>query len=263
VRRLLAVTALVLALPAQAGALTLPRAQVHITLESNGVLDVLERVTVDSSAPFVGSREISMLPGELFAAPSVVVDGRGYRAGDVHRARTFRVTRGTRGVRIEWREPSGIRIVRLGYRLAERPIAYRDVVDLRIAIWEKDWPVPLRALTAALHLPKRASSRVRVWVHPASLHAAIVTGRRTVRVRAQNVEGQVELRAVFPRAVLSSTDAARTAAGAGLRSILVEERGHHDGGSRWIWLLAAVGAVGAAATGVALRRARSLRLRRR
>src|SRR5437899_3355392 len=204
-----------------------------------------------------------MLPGELFAAPSVVVDGRGYRAGDVHRARTFRVTRGTRGVRIEWREPSGIRVVRLGYRLAERPIAYRDVVDLRIAIWEKDWPVPLQALTAALHLPRRALSKVRAWVHPASLHAAIVTGRRTVRVRARNVDGQVELRAVFPRSVLSSTEAARTASGAGLRSILAEERVHHSRSSWWIWLLVAVVAAAAAATGAALRRARSLRPRRR
>ena len=259
VRRLLALTVVALALPTQAGALTLPRAQVHVTLESNGVLDVLERVTVESQTSFVGSREISMLRGELFAAPSVVVDGRAYRVGDAQRPGTFRVTRGTRGVRIEWHEPAGNRVVRLGYRLAERPIVYRDVVDLRIAIWEKDWPVSLGSLTAALHLPRRAPARVRAWVHPDSLHARVATGRRTIQVRARGVHGEVDLRAVFPRAVLSSTMGARTVRGIGLPSILAGERAHKGGGTWWIWLLVALVAAGAAATGAAFRRGRSPR----
>jgi len=251
-----AVVALVFALPAQAFALTLPRAQVHVTLEPNGVIDVLERLTVDSPTPLVGRREIAMQPGELFAAPSIVVDGRRFEAGDAQRAGTFRVVRGTRGVRIEWREPRGLREVRIGYRLAERPIVYRDVVDLRIALWEQDWPVPVRLLTASLHLPRSSPARVRVWLHPSSLHASVSTDRRSVRVRAREVDGTVDLRAVFPRSVLASTAGAQKKAGPGLRAILAEERARDGGSSWWIWVIVAVVAAGAAATGAVLRRAR-------
>src|SRR5712691_9938680 len=229
-----AVIALVFALPAQAFALTLPRAQVHVTLEPNGVIDVLERLTVESPAPLVGSREIAMQPGELFAAPSIVVGGRSFRAGDARRGGTFRISRGTRGVRIEWREPAGTREVRIGYRLAERPIVYRDVVDLRIALWERDWPVPVGRLTASLHLPRTSPATVRVWLHPSSLHASVSKDRRGVRVSAHDVDGPVELRAVFPRSVLSSTEGTRRKAGLGLRAILAEERAQHGGSSWWI-----------------------------
>jgi hypothetical protein len=245
------------AFPAQAASLTLPHAQVHITLESNGVIDVLERLTVDSPTALIGTREVGMQPGDLFAAPSIVVDGRRYRAGDTRHPGRFRIVRGTRGVRIEWSEPRGLREVRIGYRLAERPIAYRDVVDLRIALWERDWPVPVGLLTASLHLPRSSPARVRIWLHPSSLSASASRDRRGVRVRARDVEGPLELRAVFPRSVLTSTEGARTKSGRGLRAILAEERGHRGGSSWWIWLAAPLVAAGAAATGAALRRARS------
>ena len=88
--------ALAAAFPAQAATITLPRAQVHVTLESNGVIDVLERLTVNSPTQLVGTREIGMQRGDLFAAPSIVVDGRRFRAGDGRRAGTFRISRGTR-----------------------------------------------------------------------------------------------------------------------------------------------------------------------
>jgi hypothetical protein len=251
------------AFPAQAASLTLPRAQVHFTLEPNGVIDVLERLTVDSPTPLVGIREIGMQAGDLFAAPSIVVDGRRFRAGDGRRAGTFRIARGTRGVRIEWREPRGLREVRIGYRLAERPIVYRDVIDLRIALWEPDWPVPVGFLTASLHLPRDSPARVRVWLHPSALRAFVSRNRRGVRVRARDVGGPLELRAVFPRSVLTSTEGARSKAGLGLRAILAEERGHRGGSSWWIWLAVALVAAGAAATGGALRKARSRRPRQR
>jgi len=247
------------AFPAHASSITLPRAQVHLTLETNGVIDVLERLTVDSPRALVGTREIGMQRGDLFAAPSIVVDGRRFRAGDGRRAGTFRIARGTRGVRIEWREPRGLQEVRIGYRLAERPIVYRDVVDLRIALWERDWPVPVGLLTASLHLPRNSPAKVRVWLHPSSLHASVFRDRRGVRVRARDVGGPFELRAVFPRSVLTSMEGARRKAGLGLRTILAEERGHHGGSSWWIWLAVALVAAGAAATGGALRRARSRR----
>jgi len=97
---------------------------------------------------------------------------------------------------------------------------------------------------------------VRAWVHPESLHATVTTGRRAIQVRARGVHGEVDLRAVFPRAVLSATTGARTVRGIGLPSILAGERAHNGGGTWWIWVLVAVVAAGAAADAQAVERRR-------
>ena len=78
-----------------------------------------------------------MQRGELFAQPSLVVDGRRYRAGDGKRPGTFRISRGTRGIRFDWLQPGGAHSVRLGYRLALFGTAYTDVVDLGVPVWEE------------------------------------------------------------------------------------------------------------------------------
>jgi hypothetical protein len=249
---------LFLALPAPAVALTLPRADIHVTVESNGVLDVLERVLIESRTTTVGVREISMKRGDLFAAPSVVVDDRALHPGDARRS-GFRILPGTRGVRIEWHEPPGAHEVRIGFRLANRATAYRDVVDLRIPVWENELPGTLKTLSVSLQLPRRARF-IRVWVHSSSPIASIVKNTETVRVRARDV-GTVELRVVFPRAVLASTAGTRVVPRAGLTSILAEERGS-AGSSWWIWVLFGAAAV-FAVTAVVLRRGRWLRPRRR
>src|SRR5258708_630586 len=78
--------------------------------------------------------------GELFAAPSVVVDDRKLRSSDRPSLDTFLISRGTRGVRISWQQPAGTNTVRLGYRLALLGTAYDDVVDVDVPLWEGDWP---------------------------------------------------------------------------------------------------------------------------
>ena len=73
-----------LALPSLAAAeLTqVPSAHTVITLGSDGVLDVLETATVEADEPSEATWQVTMQRGELFAKPSLVVDGRRYRAGD-------------------------------------------------------------------------------------------------------------------------------------------------------------------------------------
>ena len=145
--------ALALASPAAADITATPDARAVFTLERNGVLGVLERVTVAADAPSAATWQVTMQRGELFAQPSLFVDGRRYHPGDGKRPGTFRISRGSRGVRFDWLQPPGTRPARLGYRLALFGTAYTDVVDLRVPVWES-WPTPVGKLTAALKLPR-------------------------------------------------------------------------------------------------------------
>jgi hypothetical protein len=103
-----------------------------------------------------------MQQGELFADPV----RRRERSTPARRrredARTFRVSRGARGIRFDWRQPRGRGSVRLGYRLALVGTAYSDVVDLSVPVWEGDWPAGVDRLTAALRYPRPAQARVRL-----------------------------------------------------------------------------------------------------
>ena len=73
-----------------------------------------------------------MQRGELFAQPSLFVDGRRYRPGDGKRpgrsaSRAARAASASTGC-----QPRGTHTVRLGYRLALFGTAYTDVVDLHV-----------------------------------------------------------------------------------------------------------------------------------
>jgi hypothetical protein len=250
-------------LPASAAAkvVAVPSAHAVFTLESNGVLGVLERLSVRADRPTAATWQVTMQRGELFAQPSLVVDARRYRAGDGLQAGTFRISRGTRGVRFDWLQPNGAHSVRLGYRLALFGTAYTDVVDLRVPVWERDWPVPVRELTAALNLPRVPRGRVIVWVEPSTLGTTIAKSGRQIRVRIRDVAAMspLTLRTVLPRNVLSSLDGVNVQEKPGLAAILAER--NRSDRRWWPWALAA--SLVLAVSAVALRTARSRLPRRR
>jgi Predicted membrane protein (DUF2207) len=243
-RRGIVVGLLALALPASAAAkLTETSARAVFTLDSDGVLEVLERLSVKADQATPTSWQITMHRGELFAQPSLVVDGRRYRPGDGRRPRTFRISRGTHGIRFDWLQPEGAHSVRLGYRLARFGTAYTDVVDLRVPVWERDWPVPVREFTAALHLPRIPRGRIMVWAEPRSQEATITTSSAQIRLAARNVDTEtpLTLHAVLPRNVLTSVDGVNVEPKPGLASILDERRGEDS--AWWPWAFAAVAAI--------------------
>jgi hypothetical protein len=233
-----------------------PAAHVVLTLESDGVVDVLEEIDLRAAGPYAARRELSMRQGELFADPSVVVNDRRLRAGDGKATGTFRVSRGARGIRFDWRQPQGRGSVRLGYRLALLGTAYTDVVDLGVPVWEGDWPVGVGRLTAALKLPRAAHRRVFAWVEPDSLDATITKTTREVSMHTGAIPAteRVTLRVVFPRGVLDSLAGLNVERKSGLASILAERNGD-DRYGWWPWALGA--AVVLALSAVALRTARS------
>jgi hypothetical protein len=258
-----AVALLALALPAAAGAkLTgVPTAHAVFTLDPDGVLEVLEQMNVHADGPTATTWQVTMQRGELFAQPSLVVDEQRYRPGDGKRPGTFLISRGTRGVRFDWLQPEGMHSVRLAYRLALFGTAYTDVVDLRVPVWEREWPVPVRELTAALKLPRVPRGRVIVWVEPESLDTAITTSGPQIRLRSRDVQAHtaVTLHAVLPRNVLSAFDGVNVEPKPGLEKILAER----GGGSRAWWPWVVGGAIALAVSGAALGTARSRRLRPR
>ena len=173
----LAAGALVLPSPAAADITATPAARGVFTLERNGVLDVLERVSVIADAPTAATWQVTMQRGELFAQPSLYVDGRRYRPGDGKRSETFRISRGSRGVRFDWLQPHGTHTARLGYRLALFGTAYTDVVDLHVPVWESGWPVDVGTLVRrwscrAFHAGTRSSGSSRATKTPRSRRPA-------------------------------------------------------------------------------------------
>lgn len=249
-----ALAAFVLPATAAAEIVATPTAHGIFTLESNGVLGVLERIDVRADAATPATWEVAMQRGELFAQPSLVVGSRRYRPGDGRTPGTYRISRGKHGVRFDWLQPPGSVSTRLAYRLALFGTAYTDVVDLRVPVWES-WPVPVGRLTAALTLPRTPRRRVIVWVEPDSVHAAFSTSGNEVRMAMRNVDANqgVTLHAVPPRAVLSSTEGLNVENKAGLATVLAERTNRKR--TTWPLVLAAAAVIGLTAV-VVLRTAR-------
>lgn len=249
-----------LALPSAGGAtLTgVPSAHALVTLDPNGVLEVLEQINLRADRPTAATWQITMQRGELFAAPSMHVNNRRFRAGDGIRPGTFRISRGTRGIRFDWRQPSGLASTRIAYRLALLGTAYTDVVDLPVPVWERDWPLSVGRLTAALRVRHPPQGRVIAWIEPETLSATLAKTRRDVLLRVQGVPARtgVTLRVVLPRNVLTSFSGVNVEEKPGLARILADRRSGDDR-VWWPWVVAA--ALAAAVSAYALR---TVRLRR-
>jgi hypothetical protein len=248
-----------LALPAGAAAeLTgTPAVRAVFTLERNGVLDVLERMGVAADAPTPATWQVTMQKGELFAQPSLYVDGRRWRPGDPERLGRFRISRGSRGVRFDWLQPPGAHTVRLGYRLALFGTAYTDVVDLHVPVWEPGWPVGVDALAAALELPRVPRRNAIVWLEPRT-DAEVSTSGRAIRVQTRDIGSgdSLTLRAVLPRSVLGAVDGLNAEPRPGLAKVLAERES--NGRTWWRWIVAAA-VVAVVSAAVVLRTARSRR----
>jgi hypothetical protein len=250
--------ALALASPAAAEINATPAVRAVFTVERNGVLGVLERVSVTADSPTAATWQVTMQRGELFAQPSLFVDERRYRPGDGKHPGTFRISRGSRGVRFDWLQPRGAHTTRLRYRLALFGTAYTDVVDLHVPLWESGWPVEVGTLGAELNLPRVPRRHAIVWLEPRTENAVVMTTGRAIRVQTRDIGAgdSLTLRAVLPRSVLAATDGLNVANKPGLEHVLAE-RGS-SGRTWWPWAVAAA-AVAVLSLAVVLRTGRSRR----
>ena len=138
---------------------------------------------------------------------------------------TFGIEPRSGAVRIVWHYSAlnEQRTFRLGYRLRGVAVAHDDVVDVNLQVWGGEWEVGLGQLTAVLNAPGDIS---RAWGHPVGVRGDVTLDGRRASLRALGVPaGQfVELRALIPRRVFTSTDGMRVEPGPGLDAIVAEER---------------------------------------
>lgn len=205
-------------------------------VEPDGALRVEERLTFAFQGSFRGAfREVPLRPGERLDQALVAEAGGRYtpgapaEVGSSGQPGTFGMARTDRGVRIVWhfRAADETRTFTVGYRLAGLTVAYDDVVDVNLQVWGGEWEVGLGRLTATLELPGPASGPAyRAWGHPVWVRGDVTLEPTRVSLRALDVPPRqfVELRVVFPRSLLASTEGARVAAGATLDRIVAEER---------------------------------------
>jgi uncharacterized membrane protein len=233
------VAAVLLALlaPGEAAAKSfyLPAADVHITVEPDGTLAIDERITFVFDGPFSGAyRDIPLRDGERISDVSVTEDGLHYgpgastELGSSGVPNTFGTTSMDGGYRIVWHYQafSEARTFTVSYRLSNLAVAYDDVVDVDLNVWGDQWDQSLQQLTAELTLPGAASGPSwRVWGHPVSVRGDVIREPERALLRAVDVPPHqfVEMRAVFPRSLLTSTGGARVRTGTALPQIVAEE----------------------------------------
>ena len=217
---------------AAAKSYTLPAADSVVQVATDGSLTVDEVISFDFAGDFSGAfREIPLENGQTLDEVAVSEGDVAYRPGACAELGcsgepgTYGTTRTENGVRIVWhyRASSERRSFRVHYRLRGVATAYDDVVDVNLKVWGDEWEVGLSRLTASIVAP---GDILRAWGHPVSVRGDVTLEGRRASLRAVDVPaGQfVELRALVPRRVFTSTDGMNVESGPGLEQIVAEER---------------------------------------
>lgn len=222
---------------AQARSYRIVGAHVEVVVEPDGNLLIREHLTFRFDGTFRGAfRDVPLHPGETITEVGVFEDGVAYRPGastelgSAGEPGTYGVEhRGSR-VRIVWHYVASDedRVFTVAYRVQGRAIAWDDVTDLYLRVWGDEWDFRLDRLTAEVILPEGAApGDVRVWGHPAKVpgHTGLGSDQVSPSLEAGPVPaGQwVEMRVVFPTALLDTTDGATVRPGDGLDGILRDQ----------------------------------------
>ncbi|MGH2705777.1 MAG: DUF2207 domain-containing protein [Actinomycetota bacterium] len=239
---LVVTTALLVAAPAaHAKSYSLPRANLAVRVNTDGTVDVAEEITFDFDGEFHGAwRDIPFRFGERIPLESISVgegdrsygSGGDTRLGTAGPSNTFASAHDAGGVRIVWRYDAADqqRTFRVAYRFVGLVRAFDDVAELNLRVWGDQWPTSLGALHADVSLPRGIEAgeeeRLRVWGHPASVPGTTARTASGATLDAGGIPEKrwVEMRVLFPRAMLASTEGAGIAEGPGLDRIVDEEQ---------------------------------------
>jgi uncharacterized membrane protein len=217
-----------------AGAISLEGAAVNAKVQRDGSLQVSEQITM-SDVFHGGYRDIPIVRGQSIDQVAVSEPGHRYRyggsteLGSIGQPFTFATTHVGDNLRVVWHfdNPSGgPRTFTIFYRFHGLAVAYDDVVDVNLNVWGDTWGESLPSLRATLRLPKPTKSpSYRVWAGPAWVHGAVKRTPAAAVLRASRVPSHqfVDLRVVFPRALLTSTAGVTTHSGTQLAQIMAEE----------------------------------------
>ena len=212
-------------------------ADVDVVVNDDGSLSITERLTYDFDGDFSGAyRDIPLRPGEAITGVSVSDESVTYEPGGCTELGcssppgNYGVEEQGDLVRIVWHHSSlnEQRTFQISYVMTGVTVAYDDVVDVNLQVWGDQWAVGLNSLEARMDLPDGAEAGdVLVYGHPYGVDGETSLGSDQVSpsLVATNVPAYqwVEMRTVFPRPLLPSTEGATVVAGNGLESIIAEE----------------------------------------
>jgi uncharacterized membrane protein len=229
-----AVAAIVLVVPAAAGAYTLPAADIAVRVAPDGSLLVDEHITI--AGAFHGAyRDIPLRSGETIddvlvsEGATKYTPGGSTELGSIGPPGQYAIDRSSHRVRVVWHflaagEP---RTYTVSYRFRGLAVAYDDVVDVNLKVWGSQWSAPVDDLRATLTLPRPAplGAAYRVYGYPAWVKGIVERTPQSATLHAVGVPDHqfVELRVVFPRNLLTSTGGAKVRPGPGLARIVREE----------------------------------------
>lgn len=217
-----------------ASATALHAAIIQAQIQSDGSMSVKENITM--SDVFHGAyRDIPLGHGAQISDVLVSEDGRAYtrggsaQLGSIETPDTFATANVGNALRVVWHfsNPSGEpRIFTISYRLSQVATAYDDVVDIAFNVWGSGWGESLPELRATVNLPRPdTSSSYRVWAGPAWVNGTVDRTPSGAVVQASSVPSNqfVNVRVVFPRALLMSTTGAKIRSGNALDKIVQAE----------------------------------------
>jgi uncharacterized membrane protein len=226
-----------LANPALAKSYSIESADVDIVVNDDTTLSVTERLTYNFSGVFSGAyRDIPLRAGESISNITVTDSSGSYELGGcvllgcASPTGLYGVEEIPGYVRIVWHYSAAdeTREFVLAYTMHGVATAYEDVIDVNLQVWGDQWPVGADSVTARVHIPgEPQEGDVYVWGHPYDIDGSTSLGDdgTSPSLEATNVpsESWVELRAVFPTTLVSTTSGARVVSGDGLQIILDEE----------------------------------------
>ena len=116
----------------------------------------------------------------------------------------------------------------LRYKLLKALKVYDDVAEFYWKVWGSDWSVPLKEIYGYIELPDKVddANKVYVWGHPEINGKIGLIESKKVLFQAFNIPARqwVELRVVFPKETLKSTNNAQIVPSVALRRIIEEEK---------------------------------------
>jgi len=167
-----------------------------------------------------GYRDVPVRPGQEIDSVAVSEQGRRYtrggsvELGSVGPSDQFQTARIGDKLRIVWHfdNPSGgARTFTVQYRVRGVAIAYDDVVDVVYRVWGEEWNQRLQRLDGAVELPRPAEGpEYKAWAGPRWVPGYVTQEPARVTFVAGPVPAHqfVDVRVVFPRRLLTSTESA-------------------------------------------------------
>ena len=201
----------------------LPKAEIYLQIQSDGLIEVEEKVSFDFSGKYTFAyRDIPK--GYWQVSEIKVFEGT--------KELEKEISSYGNNTRIKWfySAENQQKTFTIKYTLKNAITAYNDIAELNWKVWGEDWGVPLNELYGFIELPKEVkdANKVFVWGHPEVNGKIGLIENKKILFQVFNVGSNewIEIRTAFPIELLSSTENTRIKNENGLEKIIEEEKNY-------------------------------------